>query len=365
MTTYFWTCLLCSRNDACGGKSIRYGPFWYNFSRLSSALRLNYCCRNFNKQNGSDTSSFIWADARPQMNSFYGQLRKRRRLLPLLIFSGARLWPNYSCWYICSRMPPFSRGVTIWFNTITGENRVCFIRIKFFIWMIRRWSYINGINFIPKPIIFKLKKKIKLKLFKKHVKFRKFKKLKLKFFKFRRKAFRRLKHHTNFLPLANSFKCWATDYKTIRASLRFEYVFNIFSTSYLIANAAFIKTITENDDTGHSFLFNTFTHKLNRAILPINTSYISLEKWKFFYIFKNSAAGLAWLDEDVWDLENKKTLKLLYHSDFFLFNVSTGNQTKENTKLSLNNLFFMFTTDFLFFYKIIFTMYLKFLINKS
>jgi hypothetical protein len=230
--------------------------------------------------------------------------------------------------------------------------------------MIRRWSYINSLNFFSKLVVFKLKKKIKLKLFKKHVKFRKFRKLKLKFFKFRRKAFKNIKHGTNLISLVNTFRHWAVDYKTTRAVIRFEYIFNIFYISFLSVNAIFIKTTAQNDDLAPSFLFNIFTHKLNRAVLPISVIYNSLSNLKFFYIFQNKAAGLAWTEDPLLEEDNKKVFKLINHSDFLLFNVLSDKEIKTNPFSFLNQFCFNFSINFVFFYKLFFIIYTKYLLKK-
>lgn len=131
LTSYFWVSLLCCWNDARCFKSLWSGSFWNCLPRLSSSLRPNHCCRNFNKQDGPYNASLIWTNARPSVSTVYGKLCQRRWLLPLLLRRCPWMWSHHSSRHLRAGMSSYSRSSALRPHPTTRENRVCSVRVKY------------------------------------------------------------------------------------------------------------------------------------------------------------------------------------------------------------------------------------------
>ena len=92
LTTYIRFSLLCCWNDARSYEPLRHGSIRYRHASISSPLRHHTSSRYSNKQNGTNLTPTLRANAWTKMNFIYGELRKWRRLLPLLLRRSSRLW---------------------------------------------------------------------------------------------------------------------------------------------------------------------------------------------------------------------------------------------------------------------------------
>ena len=63
---------------------------------------------------GTLTNKMAPANARASLRDIHGIVRQRRGLLPLLLFSGARLRPRCACRYIFARLSADGRGTALW-----------------------------------------------------------------------------------------------------------------------------------------------------------------------------------------------------------------------------------------------------------
>jgi hypothetical protein len=144
--------------------------------------------------------------------------------------------------------------------------------------MIRRWSsLININNNFSKFKYFSLKHKINL--FKNSVNFKRFT---FKISKFKRKAFIRLKHRTNFILYTNVIKFWIKDYLFNKHYLKYQFYNKIFLNNFFFYNFNFVKNRNENYFYNFNFYFSTLTNK----------TYLYFYNKSTFN--KNSPLTLAW-----------------------------------------------------------------------
>ena len=122
--------------------------------------------------------------------------------------------------------------------------------------MVRRWSCINNFNFTLKKNkkLFFFKKSSKSRVFKLTVSTRKFFK---KYTKFRRKAFNRLRHKTNWLVYSNIFKFWSYDYLMTKTFNKKIWLINFQQYNTLIFNVSSVKNLNLD------LFFNLNYHILN------------------------------------------------------------------------------------------------------
>ena len=74
------------------------------------------------QQDGAGAPQSIRPDARTALCDLHGLVRERRRLLPLLLFGGARLRPDCSGRYLRARLSADRRGTALWCASVTEEN---------------------------------------------------------------------------------------------------------------------------------------------------------------------------------------------------------------------------------------------------
>ena len=138
--------------------------------------------------------------------------------------------------------------------------------------MIRRWScLINITNNFSNNNFFFLKHKINL--FKTSVNFKRFN---FKLTKFKRKAFIRLKHRSNFLLYTNVLKFWIKDYLFNKHYIKYQYFNKIFINNFFFYNFNFIKNRNENFFYNFNFYFSILTNKTrfyfyNKSSFCVNT----------------------------------------------------------------------------------------------
>lgn len=144
--------------------------------------------------------------------------------------------------------------------------------------MIRRWScLINITNNFSNTNKFFLKHKINL--FKSSVNFKRFT---FKVTKFKRKAFIRLKHRSNFLLYTNILKYWVKDYLFNKHFIKYQYYNKLFVNNFFFYNFNFIKNRNENFFYNFNFYFSILTNK----------TYFYFHKTLPFY--KNTPLSLGW-----------------------------------------------------------------------
>jgi hypothetical protein len=144
--------------------------------------------------------------------------------------------------------------------------------------MIRRWScLININNTFNAGDRFFLKHKINL--FKTSVNFKRFT---FRLTKFKRKAFIRLKHRSNFLLYTNVLKYWVKDYLFNKHYNKYQYFNKLFINNFFFYNFNYIKNRNENFFYNFNFYFSILTNK---------TFYYFNNKFPFY---KNSPLSLAW-----------------------------------------------------------------------
>jgi hypothetical protein len=83
--------MLRRRDDALVHPTIRSGSSRYHFPCLAPTVRRHDRSRNPHKQDGASAATGLRPDARPAMGHFNGQLRQRRRILPLQLLGHKRM----------------------------------------------------------------------------------------------------------------------------------------------------------------------------------------------------------------------------------------------------------------------------------
>lgn len=192
--------------------------------------------------------------------------------------------------------------------------------------MVRRWSRINEFNFFFKnKKLFFFKKSSKYKMFKLTVSTRKFYK---KYTKFRRKAFNRLRHKTNWIIYSNLFKFWSYDYLTTKTINKKFWLMNSQQFNFIAFNWSSVK------NTNSELFFNFSYHMLNinSLFFKQKTEILNSNNFLFWKNFKNisialtetfntidaeAASSLLLYDNLFYEIPNDLNLFLNY--DFFIF----------------------------------------------
>ena len=87
--------LLRGGNDAHGRPALRHGPVRHHLPRVASSGGLHHRRRHGDQQDGARAAQSVRPDAHSQVGPVDGQLRERRRLLPLLVLRVAWRRPRH------------------------------------------------------------------------------------------------------------------------------------------------------------------------------------------------------------------------------------------------------------------------------
>jgi len=152
--------------------------------------------------------------------------------------------------------------------------------------MIRRWSCINIFNLsFKEKKTFSLKKTAKSRIFKLSVSTRKFNK---KYTKFRRKAFNRLRHRSNWMIYSNIFKFWSQDYLANRSFIKKNWLLNVFKNNFIFFNWSSCKN--QNIEIFFNFNFNFFNINFLKIKSNDFLTYGSKKNSPSFFL-KNASVG--------------------------------------------------------------------------
>jgi len=209
--------------------------------------------------------------------------------------------------------------------------------------MVRRWSRINEFNFsLKNKKLFFFKKSSKSRMFKLTVSTRKFFK---KYTKFRRKAFNRLRHRSNWLVYSNVLKFWSCDYLNTKTFSKKTWFINSQKFNFIIFNWSSVKNLN------NELFFN-----LNYNILNLNALFFknkcNYSKFFFFWAdFNNVSIGLT--DTHELTLNDINPLPVLsYFENYFYENDCNEFLKNENTYfLFFNNIENSVNQQFLNYYK--------------
>lgn len=198
--------------------------------------------------------------------------------------------------------------------------------------MVRRWSSINTFNFSLKnknKKLFFFKKSSKYRVFRITVSVRKFYK---KFTKFRRKAFNRLRHKTNWLVYSNILKFWSCDYLNTKSFAKKSWILNSRQFNVVTFNWSSVKNLNTEIFFNYNFnILNLNSFFFFKKIWFCNNSYFT-----FWDKFKNISISLS---ESYLPNEFDATPALFYYEDFFYEIFSDFNQ---NDVSSFDFTFFSF-----------------------
>ena len=192
--------------------------------------------------------------------------------------------------------------------------------------MIRRWSCLINItnNFSNNNFFFL---KYKINLFKTSVNFKRFT---FKLTKFKRKAFIRLKHRSNFLLYTNVLKFWIKDYLFNKHYIKYQYFNKIFINNFFFYNFNFIKNRNENFFYNFNFYFSILTNK---------TRFYFYNKPSFYV---NTPLFLAWflnnpsINNSVIPVYNR------WDNSYFTYKTPSINDSFFNFNIVFSNLFDIF-----------------------
>lgn len=196
--------------------------------------------------------------------------------------------------------------------------------------MVRRWSRINEFNFsLKNKKLFFFKKSSKSKVFKLTVSTRKFFK---KYSKFRRKAFNRLRHRSNWLIYSNVLKFWSYDYLNIRTFNKKSWSLNIYEYNFIIFNWSCVKNL--NADLFFNLKYNIIN--LNSFIYR----QISTKPTTFFFWnnFKNTSLSSS---DYILESDTDTSFSLIFYDNLFYEIQDVTNIKKINDTFSV-----LFTNNF-------------------
>ena len=91
-------------------------------ARKSAPIRCDDRSRNACQQDGPGAPQSIRPDARTALCDLHGLVRERRRLLPLLLFGGARLQRICTSRYLRARLSADGRGTALRCASVTEED---------------------------------------------------------------------------------------------------------------------------------------------------------------------------------------------------------------------------------------------------
>jgi hypothetical protein len=192
--------------------------------------------------------------------------------------------------------------------------------------MVRRWSCLINItnNFSNNSFFFF---KHKINLFKTSVNFKRFT---FKLTKFKRKAFIRLKHRSNFLLYTNVLKFWIKDYLFNKHYIKYQYFNKIFINNFFFYNFNFIKNRNENFFYNFNFYFSILTNK---------TRFYFYNRPSFY---SNTPLFLAWflnnpsINNSVIPVYNQ------WDNSYFTYKIPSTLDSFFNFNIVFNNLFDIF-----------------------
>ena len=183
--------------------------------------------------------------------------------------------------------------------------------------MIRRWSCLINItnNFSNNNFFFL---KYKINLFKTSVNFKRFT---FKLTKFKRKAFIRLKHRSNFLLYTNVLKFWIKDYLFNKHYIKYQYFNKIFINNFFFYNFNFIKNRNENFFYNFNFYFSILTNKTRFYFYKKPSFYVNTPLFLAWFLNNPSISNSVIPVYNQWD-NSYFTYKTPSITDsFFNFNI--------------------------------------------
>ena len=183
--------------------------------------------------------------------------------------------------------------------------------------MIRRWSCLINItnNFSNNNFFFL---KYKINLFKTSVNFKRFT---FKLTKFKRKAFIRLKHRSNFLLYTNVLKFWIKDYLFNKHYIKYQYFNKIFINNFFFYNFNFIKNRNENFFYNFNFYFSILTNKTRFYFYKKPSFYVNTPLFLAWFLNNPSISNSVIPVYNQWD-NSYFTYKTPSINDiFFNFNI--------------------------------------------
>lgn len=160
--------------------------------------------------------------------------------------------------------------------------------------MIRRWSHIKQFNMsldtdCSSKNFFFFRKAAKINIFKSSVSTRRFNK---KYTKFRRKAFNRLKHKTNWLIYTNVFKFWSQDYLSNKYVAKSQFLSGLFIDNFFFINFNFAKNKNPEIFSNWNFSFLNLVTLSRKPNLLFSETYFSKRNKT-----KSNSLALAWRNE--------------------------------------------------------------------
>src|SRR5579859_3321840 len=114
--------LLRRRDDPRLYGALRSRPLRRGAAPEPARLRRDDRRRHADQQDGARSAQGLRPDGRAALGDLDGQLRQWRRLLPLLLFGGARLRPRRAGRHLCSGLPAFGRGARLWRSAAAEED---------------------------------------------------------------------------------------------------------------------------------------------------------------------------------------------------------------------------------------------------
>lgn len=190
--------------------------------------------------------------------------------------------------------------------------------------MIRRWSHINyflaTVN-SEKSKIFKsfnyIRKVSKAYVFRTSLVSRRFNRRYLT--KFKRKAYNRIRHRTNWSIYYSVFKFWSLDFLNHKYPIKFEYMLNNFTDNFFFFNFNFVKNKSPEGFVNWNFIY--VNKVIPRPSFPV-------DKWDSttlpIFIKRSGTVSIGWSD-------------LRFNNS--VFDVGTDNLISESEIENIENLF--------------------------
>ena len=187
--------------------------------------------------------------------------------------------------------------------------------------MIRRWSCLINItnNFSNNNFFFL---KYKINLFKTSVNFKRFT---FKLTKFKRKAFIRLKHRSNFLLYTNVLKFWIKDYLFNKHYIKYQYFNKIFINNFFFYNFNFIKNRNENFFYNFNFYFSILTNKTRFYFYKKPSFYVNTPLFLAWFLNNPSISNSVIPVYNQWDNSYFTYKTPSINDSFFNFNIVFSN----------------------------------------
>ena len=115
-------CLLRRRDDADVDAALRRRAVRLCAARLAASVGRDDRCRHPDQQDGAGAPQGLRPDAGAALRHLDGKLRQWRRLLPLLVFGGARLRPHRAGRHLRAGLPADGRGAALWRDAAAEED---------------------------------------------------------------------------------------------------------------------------------------------------------------------------------------------------------------------------------------------------